>query len=443
MGGMTTPTDMVKSAAQAMDTSVAAGMAAVEGQYYSNKTALSDQLTLSTNTLDNYYGQAQGVYAPVMAGAQNSVNALATQAAGGNAALSQYQNSSIYQSLFGVGPTGSSTNGSSSAGSSTTQDPSQQTSSSTTPQNSSTTAADPNVPKYSDGTSSGPGSTYVNMSSMADPNSSLNQLAMSYMTPAQQAQQMADFADASPSALQAANAQWAAMAVANPGDTPSINQMVTNMTPAQYAAYTAPATSQQSQAQIQQTVTSQMANGQPVTMPSQSSFMSSPSSSPQAYAQTAQQAFLNSPGYQFSLNQALASSAAAASAGGYSNSPAMQYNLQQTAAGLASTQYQNYVTDQLGAYTQFSNNLNQAANLGQQSLTASSGLYSQQGQDLASLQANNTAQTVANNQWYGTQDMNANLAIGQANAESDLAQAGLLMNPNAGSSALNAAQGNF
>lgn len=60
--------------------------------------------------------------------------------------------------------------------------------------------------------------------------------------------------------------------------------------------------------------------------------------------------FKASPGYQYSLNQALGAIQRAASAGGMAGTPMQQQEAAQTATGLADQDYYNYLKSALGLY---------------------------------------------------------------------------------------------
>jgi hypothetical protein len=64
------------------------------------------------------------------------------------------------------------------------------------------------------------------------------------------------------------------------------------------------------------------------------------------------QGYQKSPGYDFSLQQALAAGNNAFAAGGMTGSPAHQFSQMSTASGLASKDYENYINHVLGLFGQ-------------------------------------------------------------------------------------------
>ena len=83
------------------------------------------------------------------------------------------------------------------------------------------------------------------------------------------------------------------------------------------------------------------------------------------------QGYHQSPGYQFSVDQATKAANNAAAAGGYLGSPQAQQSMAQTVTGLADQDYNNWMQNTLGLYNQ---GLGLGQNISQQGLTSSDSL---------------------------------------------------------------------
>ena len=122
--------------------------------------------------------------------------------------------------------------------------------------------------------------------------------------------------------------------------------------------------------------------------------------------------YKQSPGYEWTLNQALGAGNNAAAAGGMAGTPAHQQFAMTTATGLANQDYYNYLNKMMDLY---GGGLQGAQNIYNRGLTGTEGLY-RGGQTAATDYANIIASTLA------TQAAQASLKQQQQNYQQQLAQ---------------------
>jgi len=108
--------------------------------------------------------------------------------------------------------------------------------------------------------------------------------------------------------------------------------------------------------------------------------------------------YKQSPGFQFSLDQALKAGNQSAAAGGMIGSPESQQNAMQTATGLGSQDYYNYLNNAMGLYGQ---GLGGLGNIGQMGYGASDAMARMKAQQLSAQAQNAFAGQANQNQFIG------------------------------------------
>ena len=153
-------------------------------------------------------------------------------------------------------------------------------------------------------------------------------------------------------------------------------------------------------------------------------------------AQTPQERFQASPGYQFAVDQGIQARNAAASSAGYLNSPRLAQELTAFGTGMANQEYGNYQTNLSNIFNRYSDRLSQIAGLGANAAGQQAGIQSQSGNVLAGLsqiqgqnlgdvsfQTGGLLSQLAANQGSNLANVNMGLGTGIANAYQSIGDA--------------------
>lgn len=134
--------------------------------------------------------------------------------------------------------------------------------------------------------------------------------------------------------------------------------------------------------------------------------------------------FKESPDYQFRLNQSLNAVNRRASVGGYLNTPRLSQELISQAGQTASQEWGAYSDRLSNNYQSYANRLGQSAQIGFQAMQGNQQMQGQLGTGLASMSQAYGQNMSDWGRWRGEQLANAELAIGNVNAQYYLTKEG-------------------